>query len=488
MKSVLIRRILTLNPQPSTVNHQPTTEWCHRRLLARIHRLTLDGLRKQIEPVTVDVFIRFLARHHGLLPGTQRGGTNGLFEVIAQLQGLDIPAVAWERDLLPARLDGYEPAWLDELCLTGEVGWGRMFPPVRNPDRAKPMASLTRVAPVSIFLRQDTEWLTDRAPQPDAEGLSSPAMEVVELLTARGAMFASDILAATRMLPSHLDDVLGELVTRGWLTADGFAGLRTLIAEKKPHGRAAARHRAERTRTTRMALGRWSLRSVEAAKGRQGHKGPKLEEGAMASQGVYANGISLDGTNTFSPLRPFCPSTSTTPAALQTTPDLRDHAKRIAEDWAWQLLRRWGVVFRDLLTREFGTPSWFELLQVLRRLEARGEIRGGRFITGVAGEQFALPDTIRQLRQLRDEVPPQEVLVISAADPLNLIGIVTKHDRIPSTASNRVAYLDGHPVASLQAEEVRWLAAPPGHLKATIEQSLLGRASRAEHFEPVASG
>ncbi|MEK6257087.1 MAG: DEAD/DEAH box helicase [Planctomycetota bacterium] len=481
------------DPQPSTFNPQPSTEWCHRRLLARIHRLTLDGLRKQIEPVTVDVFIRFLARHHGLLPGTQRAGTNGLFEVISQLQGLDIPAVAWERDLLPARLDGYEPAWLDELCLTGEVGWGRMFPPVRNPDRAKPMASLTRVAPVSIFLRQDVEWLTDRAPQPDAEGLSSPAVEVCELLQARGAVFASDILAATRMLPSHLDDVLGELVTRGWLTADGFAGLRTLIADKKPHGRAASRHRAERTRTTRMALGRWSLRSEEAAKGRQGHKGPKLEEGALASQGIGIDSADvdrtcIDGTNTFSPSRPFCPSTSTTLTALQTTPDPRDHAKRIAEDWAWQLLRRWGVVFRDLLTREFGTPSWFELLQVLRRLEARGEIRGGRFITGVAGEQFALPDTIRQLRQLRDEVPPQEVLVISAADPLNLVGILTKHDRIPSTASNRVAYLDGHPVASLQAEEVRWLAAPPGHLKAVIEQSLLGRGSRAEHFEPVASG
>ena len=417
---------------PSISLHaQPSLEWCHRRLLARIHRLTMAGLRKQIEPVTVDVFIRFLARHHGLVPGTQRAGTNGLFEVIAQLQGLDIPAVAWERDILPTRLAGYQPAWLDELCLTGEVGWGRMFPPVRNPNRSRPMASLTRVAPVSIFLRQDTEWLRAKAPQPEAEGLSSPAVEVCELLQARGAVFASDILAATRMLPSHLDDVLGELVTRGWITADGFAGLRTLIAEKKPHGRSASHHRAERTRVTRTALGRWSLR---------------------ASSGVVEQ--------------------SPPPAG-----DTRDQAKRIAEDWSWQLLRRWGVVFRDLLTREFATPSWFELLQVLRRLEARGEIRGGRFITGVAGEQFALPETIKQLRQLRDEVPPQEVLVTSAADPLNLIGILTSHDRIPSTASNRVAYVDGHPVASLQAEEIRWLAAPPGPMKMIIERALRERSA-----------
>ncbi len=482
------------DPQPSTLDHHPPTEWCHRRLLARIHRLTLDGLRKQIEPVTVDVFIRFLARHHGLMPGTQRGGTNGLFEVIAQLQGLDIPAVAWERDLLPARLDGYEPAWLDELCLTGEVGWGRMFPPPRNPDRTKPMASLTRVAPVSIVLRQDIDWLTANAPQPDAVGLSSPAVEVIELLTARGAMFASDILAATRMLPSHLDDVLGELVTRGWLTADGFAGLRTLIADKKPHGRAASRHRAERTRTTRTALGRWSLRTDEIVKWSQ----CPTDEGTSPSVGWDQRRFAAPAhpeTETPAEGGPALEAslsypTFKTASAMFAIPNLdpRDLAKRIAEDWAWQLLRRWGVIFRDLLTREFGTPSWFELLQVLRRLEARGEIRGGRFITGVAGEQFALPDTIKQLRQLRDEVPPHEVLVISAADPLNLIGILTKHDRVPSTASNRVAYLDGHPVASLQTDEVRWLMAPPGHLKATIERELLGRGNPIEHFEPVVTG
>ena len=425
---------------PVDVSSPPCTaeshaiEWCHRRLLARIHRLTLDGLRKQIEPVSVDVFIRFLARHHGLMASHRRAGPNGLYEAIAQLQGLDIPAVAWEREILPARIDKYQPEALDELCLTGEVGWGRLFPPPRNPDHARPMASLTKVAPISLFLREDSTWLTANAPHPDRDGLSSPAAQVCEVLQERGAMFTADLLAATQMLPSQLDDVLGELVTRGWITADGFAGLRTLIADKPPRGRHAAHHRSERRRTTRTALGRWSLRV------------------AFVSSAPP-------------PLAPSSPLSSPTRSAPS-----------IAEDWAWQLLRRWGIVFRDLLQREDGAPSWFEVLQVLRRLEARGEIRGGRFITGVGGEQFALTDTIQQLRRLRDEAPAQEVLVISAADPLNLAGIITKHDRIPRTASNRVAYLDGRPLASFQTGEVCWWETPPEGLEQMITRRLMGRS------------
>jgi ATP-dependent Lhr-like helicase len=410
------------------MTESPRIEWCHRRLLARIHRLTLDGLRKQIEPVSVDVFIRFLARHHGLIESHRRAGPNGLYEAIAQLQGLDIPAVAWERDLLPARFEQYQPEVLDELCLTGEVGWGRLFPPPRNPEHSRPMASLTRVAPISLFLREDATWLTANAPHPDREGLSSPAVQVCEILQERGAMFTADLLAAAQMLPSQLDDVLGELVTRGWITADGFAGLRTLIAEKSPRGRHASHHRSERRRTTRTALGRWSLRVS------------------------------------------FVDVAPPSPAAATVRP-----SPNIAEDWAWQLLRRWGIVFRDLLQREDGAPLWFEVLQVLRRLEARGEIRGGRFITGVGGEQFALTDTIQQLRRLRDEAPAQEVLVISAADPLNLAGIVTKHDRVPRTASNRLAYLDGRPVAGFQAGEVCWWETPPEGLEPGITRRLQGR-------------
>lgn len=419
--------------QPDSAATSSPIEWCHRRLLARIHRLTLDGLRKQIEPVTVDVFIRFLARHQGLLASHRRGGPNGLYEAIAQLQGIDIPAIAWEREILPARIDQYRSNALDELCLTGEVGWGRLFPPPRNQDKSRPMASLTRVAPISLFLREDASWLSANSPELDRDGLSSTAVQVCEILQERGATFSADLLAATQMLPSQLDDVLGELVARGWITADGFAGLRNLIAERPTRGRAAAHHRSERRRTTRTALGRWSL------------------------------------------TRPFHNSIDeTSPSTI--TPD-RTAQALIAEDWAWQLLRRWGIVFRDLLVREDGAPSWFEVLQVLRRLEARGEIRGGRFITGVGGEQFALPDTVQQLRKLRDEATMQELLVVSAADPLNLVGILTRHERVPRTASNRVAYLNGEPLATFQAGEVCWLITPPADIQATVAQRLAGHVN-----------
>ena len=384
---------------------QRASEWCHRRLLARIHRLTMDGLRKQIEPVSVDVFMRFLFRHHGIVEAHRREGMNGLFEAIGQLQGLDIPSVAWERDILPLRIASYRTEWLDELCLTGEVGWMRLFPPPRNPEKSRPMASLTRIAPMSLYLREDLRWLSDRAPNPEFEGLSSPATQLLEILTARGAMFGTDLQAETRMLNDHLDDALGELVARGLITADGFSGLRSLIAEKPTSSRRNNRGRAERIRIVRSPVGRWSIARRETA---------------------------ADTTEAVSP-------------AMASS--------EINTEWAWQLLRRWGIVFRDLLQNEDGSPAWFELLQVFRRLEARGEIRGGRFITGVAGEQFALTDTVQKLRQIRDEIqhaPLQELVVISAADPLNLVGVLTKHDRVPRTASNRVACLNGVPVAAVR--------------------------------------
>jgi ATP-dependent Lhr-like helicase len=413
-----------------------SVEWCHRRLLARIHRLTLEGLRKQIEPVGVDIFLRYLTRHQGLLPESRRTGTNGLFETIALLQGIDAPAVSWERDLLADRLTGYKPEWLDELCLTGEVGWGRLFPVKRNPDRSRPMASLTRIAPVSLFLRGDVDWLTAQSPPLESEALSSPGQEVFEMLETKGAMFAADLLLETRMLPGQLDEVLGELITQGFVNADGFAGLRRLIADKSSSSRRDGRFsrpRSVRTRTPAAGVGRWSLWRRPSA---------------------------------------------TTPA-------------EITEQWAWQLLRRWGVVFRDLLTRESGAPRWFELLQIYRRLEARGEIRGGRFIAGVAGEQFALGDTVKQLRQLRDEGPRQELVVVSGGDPLNLVGILTDQPRIPSTASNRIAYLDGVPVAALQGGEIQFLAPFGQESQAMLTARLKGQPDPAdleEVFESVPDG
>ena len=412
---------IQINASPS----RNSTEWCHRRLLSRIHRLTMDGLRRQIEPVSVDVFMRFLFQLHGVEKDHGRDGPNGLFEVIGQLQGVEIPSVAWERDVLPMRLAGYQSSWLDELCLTGEVGWARLFPPPRNPDKSRPMASLTRVAPVSIFLRKDLQWLSARAPLPEIEGLSSPAAHVLELLTSQGAMFGADLQDETHMLRDHLDDALGELVSRGIITADGFSGLRALVAEKQPAARRSNRGRADRIRVSREAVGRWSVarRSYAAD-----DKSDSIKDAAsVVAESLPANAPLIDATS----------------------------------EWAWQLLRRWGVVFRDLLSNEDGAPAWFELLQVFRRLEARGEIRGGRFITGVGGEQFALAESVQKLRQLRDDGPQHELVIISAADPLNLVGVLSRHARVPRVAGNRVAYLNGVPIAANRGGNTEILAAAP---------------------------
>lgn len=379
-------------------NEEKAVEWCHRRILARVHRETVAGLRRQIEPVSVDVFIRYLARHHGLHKESKRAGSNGLFEVVGQLQGWDIPAIAWERDVLPMRVEGFRPEWLDELCLSGELTWGRLFPPKKNGKRSRPMTSMTRSIPVALLLREDADWLSAGRPNLSEEPLSSPAEHVLEMLSQNGAMFANDLANATQMLPAQLPDVLGELVSRGRVSADGFSGLRQLLQGTQIVSRRSPRQRLGRQRQN-QSHGRWSLWSV----------GTRSED-----------------------LSP----------------------PEITEQWAWQLLRRWGVMFRDLLSREPGSPRWFELLQIYRRLEARGEIRGGRFIAGVSGEQFALSETVRQLRHLRDQESSDEYLVISAADPLNLVGILTDHPRVPATASNRVLYRDGVPLAWRRSQTV----------------------------------
>ncbi|MBI1348844.1 DEAD/DEAH box helicase [bacterium] len=380
-------------------------DWCHRRLLNRIHRRTIAGLRQQIEPVNVAAFQRFLFEYHGLAGSEPRSGASGLFEVLSQLQGLDLSAVAWERDLLSRRLKDYQPEWLDELCLTGEVGWGRLYPPKLAADRTTGTA-LTRVVPISLFLRGDLPWLLTRTESNAPEPLSSTAEEIREHLAAHGASFATDLLTTTRMLPTHLEESLGELISRGLVTSDTFAGLRSLIAEKtnvlgrpsrsSPPGLA-------RKRVLGVVSGRWSI-----------WRRPLLNDATVSD------------------------------------------ADRL-QAWAWQLIRRWGVMFRDLLAQEDGAPKWWELAPIYRRLEARGELRGGRFITGVAGEQFALESTITQLRKHRDTGLQPDMISISAVDPLNLVGVLSAPPRVPAQATNRVAYLRGVPAAALQGGEVVWL-------------------------------
>ena len=457
---------------------EPAPEWCHRRLLSRIHRLTMQGLRQQIQPVSPDVFLRFLTHHHGLTAKTRRAGVNGLFEAVSLLQGYDLSAVCWERDVLPARVEGYRAAWLDELCLSGEVAWGRLFPPKREADSP---ALLTRVVPVSLFLRSDLDWLATGTAAEDNESLSVAASEILETLKHHGAVFASDLQQQLKVGSCELNDALGELVSRGKIAADGFGGLRLLLQSKRPSPSVSRRSGLARTRNSAGNTGRWSIWQRE----------PEVSE-AM-------------------------PQTNSQPTDVDENP---------VEQWAWQLLRRWGVVFRDLLEREAGTPRWWELLQIYRRLEARGEIRGGRFITGVAGEQFALGDTVKKLRHLRDDTPDNanrnisktatvragfllsgdtdaaatpalsqprraasgasafgtassdELVMISAADPLNLVGIITPHTRVPAAAHNRIALLNGKPIAALINGEVSFLEA----VRAT-QRDGLARALRGQNAD-----
>jgi ATP-dependent Lhr-like helicase len=390
------------------------TEWCHRRLLARIHRLTMQGLRKQIEPVGVDTFFRFLTRQHGLLAGHQKQDANGVFETVAQLQGVECSAIAWEHSILQSRVAGYERRWLDDLCLSGEIGWGRLFPVTKNDAESgngKP-SGVSKVVPVSFFLRSDRSWLSTMSGTVGDEGLSALATKVIELLQQSGAMFAADLATDLQMSAARVDAALGELVRRGLVTADSLAGLRSLIGDRATDQQTPQlKSKLLRQRRPAGGTGRWSVWRRQASQAVVETSGSHLEQ---------------------SP-------------ANEPTAD---------EQWAWQLLRRWGVVFRDMLLRETGAPNWFNLLQVYRRLEARGEIRGGRFISGVAGEQFAAGDTVKQLRELRDSPTQHELVVISAADPLNLVGILTPGSRVPALAGNRIAWLDGRPVAATQGGRV----------------------------------
>jgi ATP-dependent Lhr-like helicase len=325
------------------------TQWCHRRLVARIHRLTIGRLRREIEPVTTAEFQAFLERWQHLAPGTQLHGVDGTLAIVRQLQGAEFASADWETEVLPRRVAGYEPEYLDQLCFSGEVSWGRLSPhpaferpAEENGRRVRP----TRVAPLGIFLREDAAWLIpdtpDNSRQPSAASLSHPAREVLAALESRGASFFTDLTRATGRLASEVEDALWELVAGGLATADGFENLRALIDPKRRRGEGRSR-----TARPRHAPGRWSLLGLGG--------GPR----AAAAE--------------------------------------RNQA------FARQLLDRWGVLFRDAAYREPLAPAWRDLLGVLRRMEAGGEIRGGRFVESFIGEQFARPEALDLLRAMRRE-------------------------------------------------------------------------------------
>jgi len=362
------------------------TEWCERRLLARIHRLTVATLRKQIEPVTAAQFMRWLLRWQHVAPGTQVLGERATLDVLRQLQGFEIPANAWERQVLARRIANYDPAWLDQLCMTGAVGWGRLSPhPATLEDSAagKRRVIPTSVAPITFFVREEADWMTPHHPAADhseTRGLSESARVVLDFLRHRGASFFADIVRGTDKLKAEIETALWELVAAGIVTADGFDNLRSLIDPKRRAGQGSGR-----TARPRHSSGRWALLYTE--------------------QEVERN--------------------------------------RAVEATCWMLLKRYGIVFRDLLARETNLPKWRELQIAFRRLEDRGEIRGGRFVDGFLGEQFALPVAVESLRATRKMPPTGEAITVSAADPLNLVGILVPGERVPAISGRIVTFRDG---------------------------------------------
>ena len=367
-------------------------EFCDRRLLARIHRYTLDRLRREIDPVSQQDFMRFLQRWQHLTPDTKLAGKQGVRQAIARLEGFEAPAGAWERELLASRLSDYRASWLDELCLAGDVTWARLTP--RKVAAGKTTtASASRATPVSLTLRGDMPALlmAVRHGQTLGDGpKTGAASEIHELLKQRGALFFDEIVNGVRRLRSDVERGLRELVAWGLVTADGFQGLRQLSGKAAHSGR---------------------RRSSEASYG-----GVAFFTGSGPS-GRWALVPSLEVAG--------------------------EDYEELAESTAKVLLQRYGVVMRDLYGRESFSLPWRDVLRALRRLEARGTVRGGRFVTGPAGEQYALPEAVDALRRVRREERKGERVWVNATDPLNLAGVLLPGGRVPAQAGNAVLYVDG---------------------------------------------
>ena len=405
-------------------------EWCHRRLLARIHRLTIGRLRKEVEPVTAAEFMKFLFQWQHVAPGSRLHGEAGLLNIVVQLAGFEAASSAWEPHLLRARLAKYEPEWLDRLCLSGAVSWGRLSPHPRlaQADVCERRRIIpTSVAPISLFPREEGEWLRDvfyndaasQGSDPFAQ-LSSVAQDLRRTLQERGASFFADLVRMTNHLPTEVEEGLWELVAAGLVTADGFDNLRALMDPRRR--RAEGR---ERSRRPRYSAGRWSLLR-------------------QASASTVNRHSSID---IHSPLK-------IEHSALRPTA----HPSPTVESVARQLLCRYGVVFRDLLARESLVQSWRDLLVQYRRMELQGEIRGGRFVSGFTGEQFALPEAVESLRAMRKQNESSAAshdIKLSASDPLNLAGVILPGSRVPAVSTNFLVFRDGVVVRSVIGRESR---------------------------------
>jgi ATP-dependent Lhr-like helicase len=374
-------------------------EWCERRLLARIHRYTIRRLRAEIEPVAARDFLRFLFRWQRVAPESQVEGATSLDPVIAQLEGFAVPSGAWESEILPARIKDYQPSWLDARCLAGQATWLRLAPRSGRPNgRAAPV----RTSPIALAPRRHAALWRSLATPTDLLQPSPRAQAVVDYLMANGASFFDELVQHCGLLRTQLEEALAELVALGLVTSDSFAGLRALLVPSSERRRLGGGRRRRRTSTLSVEdAGRWSL----------------VRQPAAASK-----------------------------------PDAA-----AIEHVARTLLGRYGVVFWRLLEREAAAlPPWRELLYVYRRLESSGEIRGGRFVAGFTGEQFALPEAIGLLREMRRHPSTNEWIAVSGVDPLNLAGVLTPGPKLAALAGNRLLYRDGIPAAILSAQEVQF--------------------------------
>ncbi|MBL8038393.1 MAG: DEAD/DEAH box helicase, partial [Nitrospira sp.] len=407
--------------QSSVLSIVSTSEWCHRRLLARIHRLTIGILRKEVEPVTASDFMRFLLQWQHVMPGARQHGEAGLTEVIKQLAGFEAAASAWEPQLLRVRMAKYEPELLDRLCLSGAVSWGRLSPHpklTQGGGMERRRITPTSLAPISVFPRDERNWLLTAYYRDVAvEGLdpfaplSAVGQDLYRTLQQQGASFFGDLVRSTNHLATEVEQGLWELVAAGLVTADGFDNLRALM---DPHRRRAEGR--ERSRRPRHSAGRWSL--------------------------------------------------------LRTAESDRLSAVSVSEHVAQQLLRRYGVVFRDLLVRESLVSSWRDLLVQYRRMEMAGEVRGGRFVDGFTGEQFALPEAVEGLRAIRKMTASPgtgQKIKLSATDPLNLAGVILPGPRVSAIPTNFLVLRDGAVVRTVIGRHADLtVAEPPG--SATVQQ------------------
>jgi ATP-dependent Lhr-like helicase len=372
------------------------TEWVARRLLARMHGYSKRSRRQSFEPLTAQDFMRFLLRWQHLAPDAQLVGEAGLVAVLEQLQGFEAAAGAWETELFSRRLRHYEPPWLDGLCHAGEVAWLRLVPRASDGDPGVPSATApSRATPTAVVLRADLGWLlaATRGNDEATPSVNGATGEVLKVLRDRGASFATDLSAATRRLPEDVERALWDGVARGLVMCDGFAAIRSLVYSRGRRGALAPRP--------------WRL--------------SRLRRAAPAASGAAGRW-------------------SLVPAA---EPDMDRHD--LAEAVAEQLLNRWGVLFRDLAVRDGLRLPWREIQWALRRLEDRGLVRGGRFVSGFSGEQYALPAAVDQLIRVRKTPRTHERVVVNATDPLNLVGVIVPGETVPAVRTNQVIYVDGLP-------------------------------------------